>query len=170
MDYGNLADMPPHLPLALFENIWIGCAFASWGMAQFCKLLSAFVQTRQLDFTYFASTGGMPSAHSATVAGLATSVGITHGFDSMPFALALALAVITMFDASTLRLAAGKQAELLNEIVRELFTHHRLAEKPLKELLGHTRFEVFMGMLVGIATAANFTFRWIHRNPAALPL
>lgn len=156
--------MPPYLPLDMFGNIWIGCSFASWGMAQFCKLVSAFLQTRELDFAYFASTGGMPSAHSATVAGLATSIGITEGFGSPLFALAFALAGITMFDASTLRLAAGKQAALLNEIVRDLFEHHRLAEKPLKELLGHTRFEVFMGMLVGIFTSANLTFHWLARQ------
>ncbi len=160
--------MPPHSPLAIFGNLWIGCAFASWGMAQFCKLISAFLQTKELDFAYFTSTGGMPSAHSATVAGVATAVGITEGFGSVSFALAFALAGITMFDASTLRLAAGKQAMLVNEIVRELFQHHRLAERPLKELLGHTRFEVFMGMLVGIFTAANVTLRWLSRHPSGL--
>ena len=151
-------------PLLIFQNIWLGCVFASWGMAQFCKLISSFLQTRDLDFAYFASTGGMPSAHSATVAGLATSIGITEGFNTPAFALAFAVAGITMFDASTLRLAAGKQATLLNEIVSELFTHHRVAEKPLKELLGHTRFEVFMGMLVGIFTAANLTLHWMSRQ------
>jgi hypothetical protein len=156
--------MPPYSPLAVFGNIWIGCAFASWGMAQFCKLISSFLQTKEWDFTYFTSTGGMPSAHSATVAGIATSIGITNGFASPEFALAFGLAGITMFDASTVRLAAGKQAALLNEIVRELLRNHRFAEQPLKELLGHTRFEVFMGTLVGIVTAANLTLRWLARH------
>jgi acid phosphatase family membrane protein YuiD len=156
--------MVAHPPFGIFSNIWIGCAFASWGMAQFCKLISAFLQTREWDFAYFTSTGGMPSAHTATVCGLATSVGITNGFGSVEFALAFALAGITMFDASTVRQAAGKQASLLNQIVREFLQNHRLAEKPLKELLGHTRFEVFMGMLVGMATAANMTLRYCNRN------
>ncbi len=156
--------MPPHSPFEIFGSIWIGCAFASWAMAQFCKLISAFAQTREMDFGYFVSTGGMPSAHSATVGGLATSIGITEGFGSPAFAVAFALAGITMFDASTVRMAAGKQAALVNEIVRELFQRHRLAEKPLKELLGHTRFEVFMGMLVGIVTSANLTLRWLERR------
>lgn len=159
--------MPPYSPVEIFANVWIGCAFASWGMAQFCKLVSAFLQTKEWDFTYFTSTGGMPSAHSATVGGVATSIGITNGFASPEFALAFALAGITMFDASTVRMAAGKQASLLNHIVRELLQNHRLAEQPLKELLGHTRFEVFMGMLVGIATAGNVTLRWLVRHSAA---
>jgi acid phosphatase family membrane protein YuiD len=37
--------------------------------------------------------------------------------------------------------------------VDELFKEHRLSEKRLKELLGHTRFEVFVGMLLGILSA-----------------
>ncbi len=156
--------MPPYAPLEIFGNVWIGCAFASWAMAQFCKLISAFAQTREMDLGYFVSTGGMPSAHSATVAGLATSIGITEGFASPTFAVAFSLAGITMFDASTVRMAAGKQAALVNEIVRELLQRHRLAEKPLKELLGHTRFEVFMGMLVGMVTGANVALRWLARR------
>ena len=163
-------DLPPCSPLATFANLWIGCAFASWGVAQLCKLLSSLLQTRELDLAYFLSTGGMPSAHSATVAGLATAIGMTEGFDSPAFAIAFAVAGITMFDASTVRLAAGKQAALVNQIVRELFQNHRLDEKPLKELLGHTRFEVFMGMLLGIATSVNLVLHWLARQTPQPPL
>ena len=150
-----------HSPIDLFHNIWIASGIASWFVAQACKLVSALIQTRNVDFTYFVSTGGMPSAHSASMAGLATAVGLTEGFGSAVFAVAFALAVVTMFDASTVRMAAGRQARLLNEIVRVIRTEHRMPEKPLKELLGHTRLEVFMGMLIGILTAVNVIF-W-HR-------
>jgi len=156
--------MAPHSPTDIFSNIWIGCCLASWCMAQLCKLISAFLQTHEFDLAYFTSTGGMPSAHTATVSGLATAIGLTNGFNSPAFALAFTLAGIIMFDASTVRMAAGKQATLLNQIVRELFRNHRLAEKPLRELLGHTRFEIFMGMLVGIATATNITLLWLRRQ------
>lgn len=154
----------PCPPSAIFANLWIGCAFASWLIAQLCKLLSALYYTRELDLAYFLSTGGMPSAHTATVSGLTTAIGLTEGFNSPLFAIAFALTGITMFDASTLRMAAGKQASLINEIVRELLQNHRIAEKPLKELLGHTRFEVFMGMLLGIATAAAITLSYMVRH------
>jgi len=92
----------------------------------------------------------MPSAHSASVSGLATSVGIIQGFGSAIFAIALCLAIIVMFDASTVRRAAGLQAMLLNEMVDELFKDHHFSQRKLKELLGHTRLEVFMGMVMGI--------------------
>ena len=142
------------------ENIWIGCGFAGWGVAQFCKLVSSFIQTRKIDFSYFVSTGGMPSAHSATVASIAMSIGLTNGFDSPLFGLAFAVAGITMFDASSLRMHAGRQARLLNEITRQIFKERSWPQKPLKELLGHTRFEVFMGMLVGMAVGACLTSLW----------
>lgn len=134
-------------------NLCFFCAFFSWCLAQLIKLIINFVKTRKIDMRYFVSTGGMPSAHSATVSGLATSVGLTEGFGSPVFAVALVLAIITMFDASTVRRAAGQQAAVLNQIVHELFKEHKLKNQRLKELLGHTRVEVFMGMLTGIAFA-----------------
>ncbi len=142
-----------HAPSGIFTNVWFWSALSSWSVAQITKMLCGLHRTRRLDFAYMVSTGGMPSAHSSLVCGLATSVGLTQGFDTPVFMVAMTLAAITMFDASTVRYAAGLQARLLNEIVDELFTSHRLSEIKLKELLGHTRLEVFMGMLTGILTA-----------------
>lgn len=113
-------------------------------------MVIGFCRTRRLDFSYLVSTGGMPSAHSAMVSGLALAIGLRTGFESPVFALALAFALVVMFDASTVRRAAGLQARLLNQILEELFKHHHLSEKKLAELLGHTRLEVFMGMVIGI--------------------
>lgn len=145
-------------------NIWFFCAFFSWCLAQTTKMFIAFLKTRRVSLHYLMSTGGMPSAHSATVSGLATAIGMTEGFGSPLFAMATTYAIITMFDASTVRRAAGQQAALLNEMVRELFKEHRLQNKRLKELLGHTRVEVFMGMLVGIAFSAMACILWINRQ------
>lgn len=137
----------------LFSNPSIWAAFAAWTIAQFTKMLCGFYRTRRLDFSYIVSTGGMPSAHSALAAGLATCLGITSGFSSPIFALGLGFALITMFDASTVRRAAGLQARLLNEIIDELFKEHHFSERKLAELLGHTRIEVLMGSIIGILTA-----------------
>jgi acid phosphatase family membrane protein YuiD len=137
----------------LFTNTVFWAAFGAWMVAQFAKMVASFAQTRRLDFRYFVSTGGMPSAHSAMATGLCTSVGLREGFDSAVFVVALAFAIVVMFDAATVRRAAGVQARLLNEIVDELFKEHHLSEKKLAELLGHTRLEVFMGMMTGILMA-----------------
>jgi len=162
--------MQPHFPGAIVGNVWILAGFAAWMTAQFCKLLSSVIQRRDVDFAYFVSTGGMPSAHSATVSSLATAVGITEGFDTATFAVAFALAAITMFDASTVRLAAGRQARILNQIVQEMRQTHKLPPFPkLKELLGHTRFEVLMGMAVGILVGANVTLWWMVTHSEGTP-
>ena len=134
----------------LFHNTSFWAGLVSWGVAQCTKMICALIKTRRLDFSYIVSTGGMPSAHSAMVSGLATSIGLNNGFGSGLFVVALAFAMVVMFDASTVRRAAGMQARLLNDIVDELFKEHKLSEQKLAELLGHTRLEVFMGMTMGI--------------------
>ena len=141
----------------LFKSPCFWAAFCAWMVAQITKMLIGFLQTRRLDFRYLASTGGMPSAHSAMATGLATAVGLSEGFHTPIFAVALGFAMIVMFDASTVRRAAGLQARLLNDILDELFKEHRLSEQKLAELLGHTRLEVFLGLTVGILVALIVT-------------
>ena len=80
--------------------------------------------------------------------------------------LGLLYALIVMFDASTVRRAAGQQAKLLNDIVDELFREHHLSEKKLAELLGHTRLEVFMGLLIGVFVAITVVSAMSLLEPA----
>jgi len=135
----------------LFETSTFWSGVSGWMVASILKILVDWRRTKRVDFHHLTSLGGMPSAHSAMVSGLATSVGLREGFGSTIFVVALAFAIIVMFDASTVRRAAGVQAVLLNQVVDEVFKHHHLPTKKLREILGHTRTEVFAGMLVGIA-------------------
>ena len=139
--------------LNLFCKPWFWSSFLGWTVAQTIKLVTEVVRTRKIDFSYYVSTGGMPSAHSAAVCGVAWSIGLTEGFGTPVFAVAFTVACVTMFDASTLRLNAGRQAQLLNEIAREVFAGRKVPKEPLRELLGHTPLEVLVGMLVGILVA-----------------
>ena len=137
----------------IFRNTTFWSSFLAWLLAQNVKMMFGFIATKRLDFSYLVSTGGMPSAHAAMSCGLMTSVGLNCGFISPVFALAMGFAMLTMFDASTVRRAAGLQARLLNEITQELFKEHRFSQHKMAELLGHTRLEVFMGMIIGILMA-----------------
>ena len=141
---------------AWYRNLSIWCGITAWLLAQGIKMVSHFRQTRVLDFSVLVSTGGMPSAHSAAVSALAASVGLSEGFSTSLFAVALAFAIIVMFDAQSVRRAAGHQARLLNQIVEELFKEHHFSQQKLAELLGHTRLEVFAGMTLGVLTALTF--------------
>lgn len=127
-------------------------------------MATGFYKTRQVDFRYLLSTGGMPSAHSAMVCGLAMSIGLTEGFNTPSAMLAGGFAAITMFDAASVRRAAGHQAKIMNQIIEELFKHHMFRQTRLKELLGHTQKEVFAGMAVGIAVALLLTHLWPKLN------
>lgn len=138
---------------AWYKNIAIWCGFTAWMVAQTFKMIQIVHRERKVDFAALLSTGGMPSAHSASVCGLATSIGLQTGFSSPLFGVALGFACVVMFDAQSVRLAAGRQARVLNQIVDSLFKEHHLPQQKLRELLGHTRVEVFAGMATGICTA-----------------
>jgi acid phosphatase family membrane protein YuiD len=137
----------------LFRSPSFWSSLCAWLVAQLCKMLIGFIGSHRLDFRYLVSLGGMPSAHSAMASGLAVSVGLDAGFGSPVFATTLAFALIVMFDASTVRRAAGHQARLMNQMMDELLKNHKLSEEKLVEFLGHTPIEVFMGMLLGVFMA-----------------
>lgn len=144
-----------HQPFApsFFESQTFWAGILGWLSAQAIKMSLNRARTGRMDFHYLVSLGGMPSAHSALMSGITTAIGLQSGFGSDLFILALGVSSIVMFDASTVRRAAGTQARLLNQIVDQLFQKHQLSQKKLLELLGHTRTEVFAGMLLGILIA-----------------
>ncbi|MBQ8460566.1 divergent PAP2 family protein [bacterium] len=137
----------------------IACALASAFFAQVIKFILFTVQTRRINFKIFSTTGGMPSSHSAGVMGLSTMVGILQGYDSYLFAISLGFSLIIMYDAAGLRRAAGKTAACLNRMMED-FYHHDLQSVggKLKELLGHTPLEVFVGATFGILFAYIFHY------------
>ena len=138
------------------HNLTIWAGLSAWVFAQLIKLALHVVRTHRFDPAFLFRLGGMPSSHSAAVVAVATSVGLTDGFGSQLFAVALALAAVVMIDAQTVRRAAGMQARVLNQIVDELFKTHHFPQHKLVEFLGHTRLEVLFGFLLGIFTALLF--------------
>jgi acid phosphatase family membrane protein YuiD len=123
-------------------------------IAQILKVAIELVRNGKINFRYLVTTGGMPSAHSALVGALATAVGLKMGWSSPEFAIACLFAIIVMYDAAGVRQAAGKQARILNQMMDELLQDdHRISEERLKELLGHTPFQVLVGLALGIATS-----------------
>ena len=130
--------------------------------AQVIKFFIFTIKSKKVNFKIFTTTGGMPSSHSAGVMGLATSVGLISGFDSIVFAIAIGFALITMYDAAGVRRAAGKTAACLNRMMEDFYKHDVQAiGGKLKELLGHTPFEVIMGALFGIAFAYYFHYYFV---------
>lgn len=129
--------------------------FCAWALAQIIKVILGLLREHQFNWNYFVSSGGMPSSHSATVSALATSVGLTYGIDNVSFAIAAVLAIVVMYDAAGVRRAVSRQAFILNRIMREMRNQKPREElgKEVKELVGHSPFQVFMGMALGIIVA-----------------
>ncbi len=122
-------------------------------VAQLLKFIGHFIKTRKVDFQVLATTGGMPSSHTSGVIALSTTVGIICGFDSIEFAIALGYSLVVMYDAAGLRRSTGKIAACLNKIRDDFYSNGCMQTERLKELLGHTPFEVFVGALLGIFIA-----------------
>ena len=128
----------------------------SWIIAQSLKVAFGVFREKRFNFRWFIGTGGMPSSHAAGVSALATSVGVTYGFDSALFAVTLVFTLVVMFDAQGVRLATGRQAEILNKMLEDIYWKKKLDDDKLKELIGHTPVEVFAGAFLGIVVSLLF--------------
>lgn len=123
----------------------------AWLIAQVAKVLYRSAQQRRLDLRALAEMGGMPSSHTAMVAGLTTAIGRIQSPSSVTFAIALIFSLVVAYDAAGVRRAAGRQAAVLNRLVEDLVAQRGIQEERLRELLGHTPVEVLVGAALGIA-------------------
>ena len=134
----------------LVTNPFLLTGVSSWFIAQVLKTILHCIIYKKLDFQRIYGDGGMPSGHSATVSSLATICGLSFGFGSVEFAISAILAIIVCHDATGVRRETGKQAEVLNELLKYLETG---SKADLKELVGHTPLQVAAGVLIGIGNA-----------------
>ena len=134
----------------LITNPFLLTGVSSWFVAQVLKTILHCIIYKKLDFQRMYGDGGMPSGHSATVSSLATICGLSFGFGSVEFAISAILAIIVCHDATGVRRETGKQAEVLNELLRYLETG---SEADLKVLVGHTPVQVVAGILIGVGNA-----------------
>lgn len=134
----------------LISNKVLWVAVLSWFIAQFLKVVITLLQEHRLDLSKFWASGGMPSSHSSFVMALTGSVGRLYGFDSTYFAIAMVFSFIVMYDAANVRLEAGKQAAVINQIIELLENPGLNPEERLKEILGHTPLQVLAGGILGV--------------------
>lgn len=143
---------------AILENRILIVSLSCWFVAQVVKTIIYAIVNKTIRIERMIGDGGMPSCHSATVCGLVTATGIIEGVSSPLFAISFILAVIVMHDAMGVRLETGKQAKIINDILQE-FRDRGMAlkamspEERLKEFVGHTGIQVFVGAIIGIIVA-----------------
>jgi acid phosphatase family membrane protein YuiD len=137
----------------LYSNEFFRVAFVSWFIAQFMKVLLTLFFEKRLDIGRIWGSGGFPSSHTSSVVSVSTAIGLTQGWDTAMYALSLVFSLVVMYDASGVRRAVGKQAAILNNMIHDLSEHKHIEQEQLKELIGHTPFEVIGGALLGILVA-----------------
>lgn len=144
----------------LLSNKLLLAALCGWATAQIIKTVIDLLLNKSFNPERLFGSGGMPSSHSSTVCALSTAAFIIHGGDSPYFAISAILAIIVMYDARGVRRETGTQAAVLNQIMNFLNAEHPekllFSEENLKELIGHTPLQVFMGALLGIAVGIIF--------------
>ena len=121
----------------------------SWGIGQSIKIPIEFLRTHTWNWALLFSAGGIPSTHSALMSSITLSIGLYEGFNSPLFALSFAISMIVMYDATGIRRQAGIHAQKINLLINELFSGQKISEDQLKEVLGHSPFQVLMGILLG---------------------
>ena len=131
---------------AFFDNSILFWSLISCLLAQFLKIIFNFFSTGKIRLGIIFETGGMPSSHSALITGVTSGIGFELGFDNPIFALAVAVSLIVMYDASGVRKSAGIPAKEINKLTKKIDPK---SELNLKETQGHTKFEVIVGSFLG---------------------
>lgn len=134
----------------LINNRVLITAFLAWVIGQFLKAPLDYFLNKRWNWNVMLSPGGFPSSHSALATSVMLSIGLQEGFSSPLFALAFAFTMIVVYDAAGVRRQAGIHAQRINVLMKAFFEGGHFPEKELKEVLGHTPFEVIAGILLGI--------------------
>ena len=141
-------------PLDVLDNRVLIAALLAWALAQGLKMPIEYVRTRRWNWVLLLRAGGTPSSHSSLVTAMAHGIGLSVGYDSVIFALAVVVAMVVIYDATGIRRQSGLHAEVINVLVRDLLEGHPMRhEKQLREVLGHSPLEAIVGLLLGLVVA-----------------
>lgn len=138
---------------------YLVAAVLAWILAQTIKfLLATGIKDRQA-WRMLYQSGRMPSAHTATMVALTTTIAVYDGIESGLFALAALVTGVVIYDAVMVRRSSGEQGTALRKLLQDSKLY---AKEPLPYLaLGHRPLEVaaggLLGVLVGFAVAFFIT-------------
>lgn len=141
----------------ILNNHVLFIVLLGWFVAQALKIPIHRIVEHEWDFSRFHGSGGMPSSHSSMVTAGAVAIGAIEGFGTPIFALAVAFAMIVMYDAAGVRRETGTQAAVINQILKDVLINGKpITDEELKELVGHTPLEVACGAITGLIVAVVY--------------
>ncbi len=115
-------------------------------------VLLVFKQKQRFVWQDLFVTGNMPSTHAAIVTALSVILLLTEGFSPL-FFVSSVFASIVIRDAVGVRRAVGEESKVLTKVLEALKTKfHVTISRKIHESLGHQPIEVFVGVLIGIAS------------------
>jgi len=144
----------------MFSNQVLAAALLGWFLGQFLKVPFEYLVKRRWNWALWFSSGGMPSSHSSLMVSTTLAIGLYNGFDTPLFALAFAISMVVIYDATGVRRQAGFHAQKINILVEELFHGRPIPQERLIEVLGHTPRQVLGGMALGVVIALSLYFIW----------
>ncbi len=158
----------------LFCNYLLISAVCAWFVAQIIKFSIGLFKNKKKSLKDFIfSMGGMPSSHSATMMGLTTAaaLNVKDEIGASIFAVCAIFSIIVMRDAFGVRYQTGKQAKLLNKLLKnqnseetpkENGVPQTAPEEPaFDESVGHTPMQVVVGAIVGVAVGIALAFIFV---------
>ncbi|PKO15959.1 MAG: hypothetical protein CVU39_10625 [Chloroflexi bacterium HGW-Chloroflexi-10] len=144
----------------LIQNqVWVA-GMLGWFLGQFLKVPVEYLFNRRMNWSLWFSSGGMPSSHSSLMTSVTLSIALNYGFGSPIFALAFAISMIVVYDATGVRRQAGIHAQKINLLFEEILQGKPIEVEKLKEVLGHTPLQVVGGVLLGVAIAIILWYVW----------
>ena len=133
-------------------------ALIAWFIAQFIKLIHYRIEYGHFNLAVMTTSGGMPSSHSSLIIAATTRIAFTEGLQSPLFGICVVFSLIVMYDAAGVRQSVGEQAQRLNQLQEELKGLIAFDPDVIKEVLGHTEFQVFVGMILGLLVGGLSVF------------
>lgn len=144
----------------MLENQVLIAGLLAWLLAQLLKVPIGYLGLKRLDWHLVFDPGGMPSSHSALVTATSLTIGLYEGFNTSLFAISVVLAMVVIYDATGVRRQAGIHAEFINALIRDLAAGHPLKDAQLREVLGHTPTQAFVGALFGLVVGVSVYLVW----------
>ena len=158
----------------LFCNYLLISAVCAWFVAQIIKFSIGLFKKKKKSLKDFVfSMGGMPSSHSATMMGLTTAaaLNVKDEIGASIFAVCAIFSIIVMRDAFGVRYQTGKQAKLLNNLLKKQNDEgaqnendpqkNSQTEPAFDESVGHTPMQVVVGAIVGVAVGIALAFVFV---------
>lgn len=140
--------------LDILSNRTLWCSLAAWFISQLIKYILGGCKAHTWSFRHFWGSGGMPSAHTASVIALTMRVGFQDGFASTLFAACMIFSIVVMYDAMGVRRETGKQGSVINMLLNLTAPNE---DADMKEQIGHSPLEVIAGIFIGFLCSVCFS-------------